>query len=96
MSKLIKNVAKWLGVCVMALVLYAFMFGTSGFFVFASGTTDAGHFDGALAMIANAVERPMAEYYNKYTYLPNQHQMSNLEDSLIAQYGGAVTKIYNP
>lgn len=96
MSSLIKNVAKWVGVCVMALVLYVFFFGTSDFFVFESGSDTTGGYDGAIAMVIEAVEKPMAIYYDKYTYLPNQQQMTALEKSITSSKGDAVKCVYNP
>ena len=80
MSKTIAWVAKLLGVCVLTLIMYTFMFGTADFFVFdASGM---GGYDGAIAQIINAVEVPMARYYNTSTYQANEYQTGILENSV--------------
>lgn len=84
MHKPILEVAKILGVLVLTTIVYVFMFGTSNFFVFDASNDMAGY-DGAIAMIINAVEVPMAEYYETNTYQPNQWQMGNLENQVISK-----------
>ena len=91
MSKTILFVAKVLGVCVLAMVLYTFLFGTSDFFVF--DAVGMGGYDGAIAMIVDAVEAPMAEYYNTSTYQGNQYQMTYLENVVRTQ---SIVNGYSP
>lgn len=77
MHNFIANVAKILGVCVLTAIMYTFLFGTSNFFVF--DDTGMGGYDGAIAMVVRAVEKPMTEYYRDLTYKSNEYQMSNLQ-----------------
>lgn len=77
MHKTITEVVKILGVCVVTAIVYAFMFGTSNFFVFDG--TGMGGYDGAIAQIITAVERPMAIYYRDLTYTANERQMNDLD-----------------
>ena len=77
MHNFIANVAKILGVCVLTAIMYTFLFGTSNFFVFDG--LGMGGYDGAIAMVVRAVEKPMAEYYRDLTYKSNEYQMDNLQ-----------------
>ena len=81
MSKTIANVAKILGVCCLTAIVYTFLFGTADFFVFDS--SGIGGYDGAIAEVIRAVEKPMARYYNTSTYQANEYQMSNIESDVI-------------
>lgn len=82
MHKPIGEVAKILGVCALTSIIYLFMFGTSNFFVF--DATSMGGYNGAIAMVIDAVEKPMAVYYRDLTYKANERQMDNLENSVIS------------
>lgn len=82
MSKVILQVAKILGVCTLTLIMYTFMFGTADFFVF--DAVGMGGYDGAIAEIIEAVEYPMARYYQTSTYQANEWQMNVLENEVIS------------